>query len=89
MALRKALSAVRYGSYREYRPLSGKHYIYSREDEGQRLLIVCSFARRETAFRAPRGFDLASGRLILQNYAQIQEGTLQPYEARVYLWDKV
>lgn len=88
VALRKALSAVRHGNYKEYRPLSGKHYIYSREDERQKLLIVCSFADRETAFRAPRGFDLESGELILQNYPQPREKTLQPYEARVYLWSK-
>lgn len=88
IALRKQLSAVTQGDYREYRPLSGKLYLYSREDARQKLLIVCSYADQPVKFRAPMGFDLSSGKLLLQNYAAPQPGSLMPYETRVYLWEK-
>ena len=39
------------------------------------------------SFKAPKGFDLSSAELILQNYADPGE-KLQPYEVRVYLWNK-
>ena len=86
IALRKSLSCVRDGDYREYRPLSGSHYLYSRDDGKQRILVVCSFRDKPTAFRAPRGFDPAAAQLALCNYQASTPGTLQPYECRVYLW---
>ena len=87
IALRKRLSCVRDGQYREYRPLSGSHYLYARDDGKQRILVVCSFRGKETAFRAPRGFDLAAAQLALCNYRDSTPGTLRPYECRVYLWE--
>ena len=87
IALRKRLSCVRDGAYREYRPLSGSHYIYARDDGKQRILVVCSFRGKPTAFRAPRGFDLAAAQPALCNYQDSTPGTLQPYECRVYLWE--
>ena len=84
--LRKSLSCVRYGKYREYRKLSGKHYIYSRQDNRQKILVVCSFSDKPTYFFAPRDFYLPAAELILQNYRHIKKHTLQPYECRVYLW---
>lgn len=88
IALRKSLSCVRNGNYKEYRRGSSKLYIYSREDEGQKLLVVCSFSDKKQSIRAPRGFDLPSGRLALCNYKNIDEKALKPYEVRVYLWEK-
>ena len=84
--LRKSLSCVRYGKYREYRRLSGRHYIYSRQDSRQKILVVCSFSSKPTHFFAPRDFYLPAAELILHNYRQIKKHTLQPYECRVYLW---
>lgn len=84
--LRKSLSCVRYGKYKEYRRLSGKHYIYSRQDNRQKILVVCSFSSKPTHFFAPRDFYLPAAELILQNYRHIKKHTLQPYECRVYLW---
>ena len=86
IGLRKSLSCVRHGVYREYRPLSGKHYVYSMTDEGQQLLVVCSYAGKDTRFTAPRGFDLTGAELILGNYPDATDGVLKPYECRVYLW---
>ena len=86
VALRKSLSCVRYGEYREYNKLSVKHYLYSMDDGQQKILVVCSFAKKNTPFRAPKGFRPEDGELILCNYPKPLEGCLQPYECRVYLW---
>ena len=88
IALRKDLSCVKNGGYTEYNKLSSRLYTYSREDEKQRILVVCSYTEKEVFFKAPKGFDLASGRLILQNYESADPAVLKPYEARVYLWEK-
>ena len=87
IALRKSLSCVRNGDYREYGKRSAALYTYSREDERQKILVVCSFSPRETAFRAPKGFDMSSAELVLSNYPDAGD-TVRPYEARVYLWKK-
>lgn len=90
--LRKSLPVVRRGSYREYGRQSGKFYTYAREGEGQRLLVICFFADKNASFRAPNGFDLNQGELILSNYPNAALSgngfTARPYETRVYLWTK-
>ncbi len=86
IALRKKLSCVRWGNYKEYRPLSGKHYIYSRQDARQKILVVCSYSKHATRFRAPRGFITDTAKLALCNYPNPDPKKLQPYECRVYLW---
>ncbi len=44
--LRKKLSCVRYGKYKEYNHLSKNTYMYSMEDDNQKILVVCSFAKK-------------------------------------------
>ena len=87
IALRKSLSCVRDGDYREHGKLSGTLYTYSREDKKQKILVVCSFGTREVPFRAPKGFDMASAEWVLGNYPEAGD-KVRPYEARVYLWKK-
>ena len=86
--LRKELGCVRYGVYKEYRPLDRNHYIYSMAHEDQKILVVCSFAKKDTPFTAPKGFDLGTAELLLGNYPDAAYGILKPYECRVYLWKK-
>ena len=85
--LRKSLSCVRGGEYREHFRHSGKLYMYSMTDARQKILVVCSFSDKETRFPIPRGFDLAAGQLILSNDPKKQENTLPPYGCKVYLWE--
>ena len=85
--LRKSLPVVRHGTYREYVARSGKRYVYSREMEGQRLLVVCSFSDKPMKLKMPRGFDLSKAELILQTHPTATD-ILQSYESRVYLWEK-
>ena len=86
--LRKSLSSVKHGDYKEHNKLSGKLYTYSREDENERLLVVCSFHDGDVKFRAPKGFDLSTAELILNNYEPVDAGVIKPYETRVYRWVK-
>ncbi len=87
IALRKSLSCIRHGIFKEHRKFSGKHYVYSLDDGAQKILVVCSFCDKQTRFRPVSGFSLDSAELILGNYKQPLEGVLQPYECRVYLWN--
>ena len=84
--LRKKLSCVRHGEYKEYFHPSDKFYMYSMEDEQQKILVVCSFHDKDTKFPTPKGFDMDSAKLILCNYAEPKRNTLKPYECKVYLW---
>ena len=88
IALRKSLSCVRHGVYKEYRPMDGKHYLYSMEDENQKILVICAFTEKKTKLRPLKGFKITDAQLILNNYPVTSEDTLMPYETRVYLWKK-
>lgn len=56
--------------------------------ESAKMLVVCSYTEKEVPFSAPKGFDISSARLILQNYAKPEPSLLKPYEVRVYLLEK-
>ena len=86
IALRKALPVVRHGAYREHFRRSGRHYVYSREMPGEKLLVICSFADRETNLPVPAGFDLSKAECILCNIGGASGDVLRPYESRVYHW---
>ncbi len=86
--LRKNLSVVRHGDYKEHFIFSSKLYTYTREDERQKLLVVCSFTDKKAVMKVPAGFDLSKAQLMLQNYADVSSRTMRPYEVRVYLLDK-
>ena len=60
--------------------------MYSRQDPRQKLLVVCSFSKKNIPFRAPADFYIPGARLALCNYNSITPDTLQPFECRVYLW---
>ena len=87
IALRKSLPVVRHGSYQAYFRGDRKRYVYSREMDGQKLLVICSFSAEPVKLRVPKGYDLSKGKLILSNYEN-NGSFLQPYETRVYLWEE-
>ena len=86
IALRKSLNVVKNGTYKDHFFMSSKRYVYSRDDGKQKLLVMCSFSKKELPVRVPTGFDLNKAKLVLQSYPDAWE-KLQPYEARVYLWE--
>ena len=84
--LRKELSCVKNGNYVEYGKFSSSLYTYSRGDENQKILVVCSFSEKNEKMKVPAGFRLDSAELILCNYESSDSLVLRPFEARVYLW---
>lgn len=88
IALRKSLSAVRNGKYKEHFHYSRRLYCYTMECEKQRLLVLCSFTEKKCKFRIPRSFDLNKAKLILCNYSDTDGLISHPYETRVYLIEK-
>ena len=87
IALRKSLSCVRHGSYKEHFWHSSKVYTYTMEDEKQAILVVCSFTGKPARLKLPKSFRLSKAELILNNYEN-RADTLLPYETRVYLQNK-
>ena len=86
IALRKALPVVKNGTYKDHFFMSGKRYVYSRDDGRQKLLVMCSFSKKDIPVKVPAGFDLNKAKLVLQSYENAGN-ILRPYEARVYLWE--
>lgn len=92
IALRKELHVVQNGRYREYKKTSGKFYVYTRENEFQKLLVICSFSDDPAKIYLP-GTHFEKGRLLLctyQDYSALSGSTYmaRPYESRVYLFEK-
>lgn len=88
IALRKSLPVVRNGEYKEYFAADPRRYVYTRENEAQKLLVVCSFAEYPVPFICPKDFDVSKAGLILSSYEGEAGDKLKPYEARVYLLNK-
>lgn len=80
-----------YGDYKEHYKNSDKLYVYERNYQGKRLLVINSFTEDNVAFEAPKGFDLEKGTPILCNYknptVQGNGFKTRPYETRVYLFE--
>ena len=91
IAFRKSHPVAVYGDYKEHCAESKQLYVYERNLEGKRLLVVCSFTAESVGFWAPEGFDLSKGKLVLANYMENNihgNGfTMRPYETRVYYFE--
>ena len=88
LKFRKENEIVIYGAYEEHCKDSSTLYVYSREYEGKRMLVVCSFTEKPVRFTAPDGFDLSNAELVLQNYEVLYNSNsflTKPYEVRVYM----
>ena len=84
LELRKREKALLAGSYREYRPLDGKIYMYERNWKNESVLIVCSFSEKRIRYRLPSPWKGRDPKLLLDNYP---EGAvllwLRPYEVQI------
>ena len=89
IALRRELSCVRNGNYKEYEKMSSSLYTYSREDDKEKILVVCSFSKKNRKWKVPADFDISTSELLLANYDNLDGVTLKPYETRVYRWRKI
>ena len=91
IAFRKAHPVAVHGDYKEHYADSKELYVFERNLEGRRLLVVCSFTEKSVGFWAPEGFDLSKGKLMLANYMENNMHgngfTMRPYETRVYYFE--
>lgn len=91
LALRKENPIIIYGNYKLYNKCSNKLYVYERNYEGKKLLVVASYSDKPVRFKAPIGINLAKGKLLISNYQETPvDGNgykTRPYETRVYLFE--
>ena len=83
---------VIYGAYAEHYSKSSQLYVYERNYEGKKLLVICSFTEKPVRFDAPDGIELKEQAQVFGNYDAnfvIANGfTTRPYEMRVYLFNE-
>ncbi len=88
MVLRKTRKALIWGNYSLLDPENKQVYVYAREIDDEKFLIVLNFSPRKTQTRC--GTDVRRAELILCNYADepnqnsAESITLRPFEALVY-----
>lgn len=90
LKFRKENEVAIYGDFKQYYKNSKELFVYERNLDGVKLLVIASFTENAVNFKAPEGIDLNEGELVLTNY---NDATLngngfvtKPYEARVYLF---
>ena len=88
LKFRKEHEVAIYGDYKEHYKNSDKLYVYERNLNDEKILVVCSFSEKSVNFEAPEGIDLSKGELVLANYRLTpltnNSFVTRPYECRVY-----
>ena len=88
LKFRKEHEVAIYGDYKEHYKNSDKLFVYERNLDGEKILVVCSFSEKSVNFEAPAGIDLSKGELVLANYKLTpvtnNSFVTRPYECRVY-----
>lgn len=88
--LRKENEVLIYGKYNEINHLNPFLFTYERVLDNEKALVVCSFREGSVKFKAPKGYELEKGELVLSNYKdnRIVNNCFvtKPYEVRVYLF---
>ena len=84
IALRKKYPVVVYGKYELLLPEDEELFVYTRTNENEKLLVVCSFTEQERTIELPEEF-IGAGCIIsnMDNSYEQKEVTLKPYEAFV------
>ena len=68
LKFRKEHEVAIYGDFKQYYENSNDLFVYERTLDGEKVLVVCSFTDKSIHFKAPEGFNLADGELVLNNY---------------------
>ena len=80
--LRKALPVFRFGSFELVDADNEQVFAYTRDMDGQHMLVVCNFTGEEVAWDIPEAYR--DGQILLTNY-EPTPGILKPYEAMMLL----
>ena len=82
MSLRKQSKLVRQGTFELLLPESEELFVYERELDGQKMLVVCNFTDHDVAYQMPATYGRAALVQEACNYADAPHpGTVRPYEA--------
>ena len=88
--IRKENPIIIYGDYKLHYKNSKNLWVYERNYEGKRMLVVLNFSDKAVRFKAPEGFDLEKGKLLIGNYKDnkvVNNGFVtRPWEARTYIF---
>ncbi len=86
--LRKEHEIIVYGNYTLLLPEDPALYVYTRELDGEKLLVVCNFSDQAKDFSLPEGFSPRKLTRLIGNYdrpaAEVRM-ELSPYETIVFL----
>lgn len=89
LKMRKENPIVIYGDFKLYYKRSKKFFVYERNYEGQKMLVINSFSDKNEPFVVPDAFDIEKSELLLSSYECSDNPSkhieLRPYESRVYL----
>lgn len=90
LQFRRDNPVVIYGDYLEHCAKSKELFVYERNLDGKKLLVICSYSEKSVRFDAPEGITLDENKQVFGNYENnfvIANGfTTRPYEMRVYLF---
>ena len=84
IALRHQEEVIVYGHYELLLPESEELYVYTRELNEEKLLVICNFTDKEISYAVPDEF--VGKEILISNYEEQeikQELSLKPYEAIV------
>lgn len=84
IAYRKGNEIIRNGTFREYFKKHRSLYVYEREYDGKRLLLILNFKNKNVPFKLPKGYSFNNAKVVMSNYdnvRKLEETTLMPYEA--------
>lgn len=82
--LRHKEEVIVYGHYELLMPESEELYVYTRELENEKILVICNFTEKEVKYTLPEEFE--NGKILISNYDKMSadaEMALKPYEAMV------
>ena len=80
--LRKSNPVLVYGKYELIDKDNPSIYAYTREWEGNKILVLLNFTNKPSMVKT--GLDLKKAKPLIHNYAQLKGEILQPYEAVIY-----
>ena len=83
IALRKSHEVFRSGRFTLLMPEDEQRFVYRRDTETEHMLVICNFSGETVTLEDVQ--IPAEAKLALSNY-KLQGASLQPYEARLYIW---
>lgn len=92
LKVRKENDVLIFGDFTLYQKHNKNWFVFSRQYEGKKALVLCNWSDKVRTAKVPKGFNLQEGKLLISTYLQdntIENGTFsaRPYECRVYLFE--